>query len=383
MLWAHNLAELSDYQCVPSSEQETHDFWSKQRWFYAVLLDKVTYYSGHTLVLTQADTSDARHVLWSLYHDATTSATGICNLRAMHKAISSLRLDSSWKKGQMEFLLTFHRQVQTYNEFNPDPATQFNDNLMKEFLRTAVHPAANLCKVSTHETEGMVSDGRPAYDYPRLFQCLEVSAQLHDDAHMPATTRTHAHVADSSMDPTTTIPDADPPDMEPLSRDVFAAATQRPCLDQPTFRKLSQQGKEAWFSLSDTDRTALASGTITVNTHMLDTLDDPSASATPDDATSTTPDPAPPDISRTAHKASASPPSPSTSLADAHPGDVRRLLSPQNAAKSSTKPARAAKTMVHSTSPSSGSRTVNMAKFDSAMQSYWDAQDPHPPSDFC
>ena len=43
----------------------------------------VTHCAGHTLVLTQAATSDACHVLWSLYHDATASAASPFHLQAM------------------------------------------------------------------------------------------------------------------------------------------------------------------------------------------------------------------------------------------------------------------------------------------------------------
>ena len=380
MQWI-GIQQLNWINHVPMTAAEAEEDQKMNEWMFSVLYENVQTTVGKAIVHAHRGTFDARAALFHLRQDAVMSASGKLQQRQLRQQIITARLDSTWKKSQMDFLIAFDRLIEDYNEKIDDPTHRILDQQKKDYLESAVHPAHNLREVATREIEAVVARHEPPYSYQQYYICLETAAQLYDSANSTARRRIH-HIDTQAVNEDPVDYDGDVDD-SPHSRNAFQAATRRstrPRLPDAKWSQLSSNGKSIWNQLSDTDKAAIvneAANARSINYHGHTGYQSMDTDATTEALTesSTTDDPESPSTTpdRAVHSAVSSlgetptpakSPKPPTAIADAHPGDPRRLLSPKNKA---TKAA---------------NRTANMVTFapthdqhDAAVAAYWDTQD--------
>ncbi len=378
LLRAHGVSELADPTYTPLSAMATRDFASKQAWFYAVLLEVVQTATGKAIVRAYKDTYDARRVLYELKADADVSVAGHLATRQLRQTIQTIRLDSTWKGTQLEFLLHFMDLCMIYDDKQEYDDLRFTEVQKKVYLETAVAPATNLELVTQRETENMIAQGLPPHTFLQYFRCLEAAAQLYDTKNAPASRRRQAFLAEQGFDD----PDAMVPSQDDVTFDVFQAQSQdrtpRPRLSPDLWNKLSKSAQQTWRNLNDTDKATFVDALhpslsnpvppgATRSAHVA-TITDTDAADTPDrpdsphvsfaiNHTTTSP---PAEV--TPPPATARAPTSAASIGDAHPGDPRRLLSVK--AKSS---------------PASSTRKVNAVSFlpkdpSSSLEHYWNSE---------
>jgi len=338
---AHGIAELADSSFVPSTHEEHIDFTNKQAWFYAVLLENVQALSGRSIVQSHRHTSDARSVLMELCRFSSASTEGTIRQRELRKSIINTKLDDRWKKSQMAFLLQFQSQILLYNERCTSKHSQFSDHFVKELLQSAVETAPNLAEVQTREIES-IAQGSPPYSFSQYFLVLETTAQIRDSRMAKSVSGRSAHHVEleppdgnDTIDTGDTFPSSDPSsDSDEQLLYAYQVNSQRPRVPDEAWSKLSNEGKKVWFKLNDEDRKVfLAPHPRSVNA-AIQSPGSTLSSATPTDgsrgghrvafaAKLTGTDKDNPDQKEA--KSASSP-----ALADAHAGDPRRLMSPQN-----------------------------------------------------
>ena len=361
-----------DIQYIPRTADEATDFRSQQNWFFSVLTKVVQTPTGKAILRDYLASGDARGVLQELRDDATVSTAGILFTRQLRQQILTISLDGTWKSTQMSFLLRFEKLVDEYNALCANRAARINDWQAKEYLETAVEPAPNLRDITTREVEHVVNQRGPPYTYRQYLLLLTTAAQLHDEHRPRVPRRAHQSIVEPVGDdpPDEDVP-ADPPD---VSRSAHVATKEtRPRLPNDTYRKLSSTGRSTWQSLSDTDKaTILALGSRSINTHSLSLAAEPDHPVDTDTESTTAEESSTTPSDREVHTSAVSHTGPGASstdgtkpVKDTHPGDPRRLLSPQN------KVTRQAKTVQFEASSAAPGHLWDEAAYQRQLQAYW------------
>jgi hypothetical protein len=386
---AHGLSDLYDLHYQPPTHDAALDFDTKQAWMYAVLLEVIQTPTGKALLRTHRDTYDARRILWELKADADTSVSGLIDQRAIKLQIATIRLDSTWSKSQMEFLLSFSELIEVFNDKQTSKGSRLTDLQKKEYLEAAVAPASNLHAITTREIEACVTRNEPLYSYQTFYTCLQAAAQLFDKPspsprHL---SRRRSFFTDTGPSTDDSPPLPDIPEDPPWGINAAIQKDGRILLDSATWGKLSATGRKAWISLSDSDRTTIA-GPITraANQHVFSAGSTDDTQEPDPDALVAPPDPdVPPSVEANAaetsrqrpsslrfsskpHPGSASTPG-TKPIADVHPGDPRRLLSPRNSAPTS----RSANTVSLHSPPTAAAYTGMIAEYWKEQEQFFDA----------
>jgi hypothetical protein len=234
---------------------------------------------------------------------------------------------------------------------NQDPEFALTQAQLKEYLETAVYPAKNLRDVQLREMEAIVSQGQLPFSYDQYFLCLTAAAQLHDGSMSRRLPPRSARINQVALD---LEPDLDTDQHQDSDADLLVnqVKSDRPRLPASTWDKLSKAARSSWNTFSDTDKAT-----------MIDTLAQPNqrsinAIHQSDHHTGTDHDSPTFDDSSGAADLSVSAanfrsqPSKTVTIADAHPGDVRRLLSTRNTTKGTTTTVKQLQTSSATTNPS-------------------------------
>ena len=314
-------------------------------------------------------TGNAQQTLIDLVTYHRESALGQAYLGELRQSIHTLRLDSTWTKSQVSFLVKFHQLVYHYN-CNRPPNGQLAPHQLKDILRAAVYPAENLRAVQTREVEATIGPNpRPPFTYTEYFFALETAATLYDN-HPRRKSHRQGHVVNTASAAPDTLSDAPGDDTTDSFREVHATdSTPTPRVPSDIWTKLSQDDRKAWSQIKPEGRRLLLPALRSANVIMSDVASSESAvddAPSPDD-TAADDETATASESREAHTSSQKP------VADAHPGDPARVLSSRNSTgKASTKRSGHV-TMV----------TPSGSSIDDAVATYWStSSDSHALPDF-
>ena len=368
-LSAQGLDEVDDPSFQPRTEMEYHNFISKNKWVYAVLLKNVQTHKGRYIVLQYGPTKDAAQVLLVLDRHHHTSAAARLRRGGLIQGIINTRLDGTWKRSQMDFIVSFRMALKRYNDLAVYPHDVLQDITAKTHFQNAVHSAPNLRDIAAREVQDMAVSNLPAMDLEQYLSVAEAAASLHDAHHGKPSLGVH-HTELQPVPESTELPSPDgAPDPPPLS--INAADTSRPRLPDPVFKQLSQAGKKAWTQLQDSDRTHFLNAMPrSVNVHDVASTSDFSPITEPDPSgatASTSPSTAgSTSVNSTHQDHSASKP---VTRDGKHPADPRRLLSQATPTKSATKPTTRQTNTVSFSGPSLTSTEVK-----AAIRDYWSAE---------
>ena len=75
--------------------------------------------------------------------------------------IMNFRLDNTWKKSQVQFIFTFDRMVQAYNDQQPNSSYHIDPESAKELLTNAVAAVPNLASIIIRQDESLLRNQPP------------------------------------------------------------------------------------------------------------------------------------------------------------------------------------------------------------------------------
>jgi hypothetical protein len=337
---SHQIDEIFDARYVPQDAYSHEDFWRKQAWFYACLVNIVQYTTGKTIVRHHKADYNAQKCMEELIEDAQTSTHAIVSSRKIMKTLTHTRLDSSWTKTTLEFVNNFERLIEEYNDKQRDPHQRISEPFMKMLLQAAVSNVAMLRGVSDREQDRVISGGY-YYTWAQYLQALKSSATTYDEGRVSRSGRS-AHVT-SWVDPMDE-PDSDPPDIPGADVEWSINEMRRRMpgsqMNKKTWESLSPEGQRIWDTLNDKDKVAVLSyakqraqrsqNTLTTNVHMAitngednDAVDDAIPTESANDSDDTRPDDY--EVNNVLTEA----------RGNTHPADPRRMMGSSTPAKPS------------------------------------------------
>ena len=300
-----------------------------QSYYYFVLSRIIQTTEGRHIVSKYRLSKDARNVIKELYGYAKVSTHATITSGNLLRKISTIRLDKSWKKSAVQFLIYITELVEYYNRMQPSPAMRLTEAMCMHYLENAVRPVRELNDVKKQAMQLALSGGEPV-SYQLYNQLLRSAATLYDDDVMiqrsaRADSRRSTNVHESLQngdDDTSSAPDED------VQQEIKVFMSRlRPRMNKETWQSLEQSEQELWDQLSDEAKSKILSyaknrqerSTRTANAHEFGNdesqedstpkEDQPSEEDTKTDAGNT----------REVNV--------SESLKQAHPGDTRRMLS--------------------------------------------------------
>ena len=370
-LSAQGLDEVDDPYFQPRTQLEEQNYISKNKWVYAVLLKNVQTQKGRYLVLLCGPDKNAAQVLLDLDRHHHTSAAARLRRGGLIQAIINTRLDGTWKRSQMDFILSFRMALKRYNDLAVFPHDILQEMTAKTHFQNAVHNAPNLRDIAAREVQDMAVSNSPSMDLEQYLSVAEAAASLHDAHHGKSTLA--AHHTDLQPVPTPDVLAPADNETEPSPLSINVADATRPRLPDPVFKQLSQAGKRAWTGLQDSDRTHFLNAMPrSVNVHDVASTSDFSPITEPDNsgATAST---SPSTTGSTSVNSSrqANPADKAVSRDGKHPADPRRLLSQPTPTKSATKPTTRQTNTVTFSGP-----TLTPYEAKMAMRDYWSTEPP-------
>ena len=120
--------------------QETDTYQRMSAWMYGVMWYKVKTINGQMIVKSHILDYDIRAIMQSLERDATQSTQGRLHMRASLQNIISMRLTSEWKRPYLDFVITMEKRIIDYNAQQSGPATQINEDMIRQYIEAAVAP---------------------------------------------------------------------------------------------------------------------------------------------------------------------------------------------------------------------------------------------------
>jgi hypothetical protein len=299
------------------------------RFQFMALQINVTTTEGKEIVRRHRHTCDARRVMYELRIHHTKSTTAVITRQRLRQYLTTARLDNSWRDTCVEFITQWCETAETYNDQAPSDGGKFSDEMLKDLLQAAVQSISPLREIKNQEHVRILT-GMPPLSFHDYKVLLLSSARTHDEMRL-ARSRS-AYVLD-------TEPSSDPYDMDALAGLIVNKMEQkeRPRLPDDKFKLLSGEQKREWASLSDDLRKILISGAPnkqrSVHFAAADTSDDKDSPSDTQDTAETDPEDAfnqaiSPDLDVNAAQSKRKPRP--KKLAEAHPADPRRALSPQN-----------------------------------------------------
>ena len=342
-LFAHQLSLLLDYDYVPdhTDTNAVRLFNGMNHWIYMVLIHCVCTIAGREIVAGQKRTYDGRRVLYLLQVHYAHSTTTLIATDKQLEWITSIVLDSTHNRKYVEFIIKFDKTMQEYNE-SVSPTNRLGHLLMKRMLQRAVAPIPAFRQIMNDEAQALVR-GQAALTYGEYYALLKAAAETQDAARgTRSKVGSHVHMVQDA--PASDVPTSDV-DYQPTALDheldflVNQTVTHppsvsvhqtnarptgpRPRLPEATFSALNPEDRRSWAGMSTDAKAkivALISNNSKTRVNVAETASPPSGTGdtSPTAASSTDTTPISVNAVDLATKQRA--------VADAHPGDVRRIL---------------------------------------------------------
>lgn len=181
-MYAQGLGELLDPNYVPNrmDPEEMRLFYEKQQSLYFVLAKKVKTTTGKRIVQREKNTRNAQVVLHNLIYEGMNSTKAILTGRHLFTKITTSRYDPSKSMTAVNYISTFERLVETYNDQQQDVDCQIHGMMLKNLLQNAFSQVPYLRDVASREQE-MAVRGFGMFDYESYKNLLESAATVYDE----------------------------------------------------------------------------------------------------------------------------------------------------------------------------------------------------------
>ena len=378
MARAHGIEDVFDPNYVPDplDHDENLEFYYKQTFFYAVLLQTIKPYELLQFVEQQAEYSDAQQVLIDMNRHIRQSTYAVITTADMMKEITTTVFDArTWDRPVLEWVIGFDKLMTEYNQLQRIQAMKFTEIMKRTYMQQALRNNKPLQEISDREQERMVT-GEPPFTYPQYLSLIKSKATRMDVAKKPKKTR------EAQMHNTTKYMEEDD-DSDDLEVNVMKSTDNVPGSRMPlsTWKSLSEETQSVWDQIDPAEKAKILSAsrddskkprrhanfaeqtaaeTIEANVHNQN--DDSDDTLEPNER---------PSIQANTAL--------STARKEAHPGDPRRLLgsdrpSKQDTEKGSTRSHDTKshlEAMIHTYTVSDDEQSDESEDF----RSYWDDQD--------
>jgi hypothetical protein len=292
----------------------------KQHFTYMMLAERVMGHTSKRIVRQNESTRDGQRTLIELADQAKKSTEAVLAGRRTMAQISNQRYDP--KTGSaLAFITKFEEVIEAHNMQQVEPEMILTGAMKKSFLQSSLANVMMLRAVTDRENDMIVRGGK-AFTYDEYLQAAKASAALYDQKssgqRMTSVNKTETSTAES------TIVDEITEYFVNMTKKRAPGAT----MNKETWQAISEDGKAIWDKLTNSDKQkilqyamkrAAAKEPVSVNQTMIQEVDQVFASTEEESPTGIpdTNEALEAEINQAISKA----------RSEAHPGDVRRVLS--------------------------------------------------------
>ncbi len=329
---AHGLEDIQNWRFLPNTPQEEMCFLRKNRWMYLALTFIVETPQGRAIVEQYRHNQDARSVLHALVQHHAHSTVGVVAAGDLMEFLTSDILDSSWNKPYAEHIIRWNAKAISYNDVSSD--AKLPDVMLKSMLQKAVRFVPSLRQIKNDDAQSLVRGFAPLLApllYGDYYTLLLSACQTQDEIRRGKGKRTVNATDFSKQD------DED----EAVAHMIYNVDRKdRPRLPDSLFRNFSSEDRQLWISFSDAAKQKVVDSLVKDkqpagrafakrpprrSVNLADVNEDTSSDADEEDDQDE-------DVAIAIHQADAKTTSAkdrSVAFKEAHPGDVRRALSPR------------------------------------------------------
>jgi hypothetical protein len=328
---AQGIGELLNPNYTPTTPAETAEFWEKQHSMYFVLSTKVLTPTGKRIVKREEYTANAQLVLYNLIAEGRTSTKAILTGRDLFNKIATSSYSPAGTVTAVEYLAEWERKVEMYNEQQLDPDAQLRGLMLKNMLQNAVSHVPFLRDVASREQESIIRGYHP-YSYEDYKALLESNATTYDESKVGKRSVNKLNVV---------LDDSDDEEEQEFAIHFTKGKVLGSTMNKETWNSLDKEEQALWDKLKDTtkrkilqyakDRATKKEKEAKVN---VVTLEDEEASSSSEEPDTPNKDQEKSDggeetlqVMKTAIIKSIL----EEAKAEAHPGDVRRMMGKKTA----------------------------------------------------
>ena len=358
VLHAHNMQVVMRDDFYPENDEQKHTLRQIKYWVYMVLLDVVKTFQGRAIVRRHKYDYDATLVLIDLHSFYSHSTAGLITSADILEWLTCKVLDSSWTKPINEFLCVWTEKAMQYNDM-VSSEQRLHPSALKAMLKRAVHPNPVLRRVS-NDDQMTIARGLPPLTLDQYYHLLSAAAITQDSTgrsrrstHMSQRrlSTNSMRVESGSHDDDSFDYDRDNDDDNDDSHSLSIHRTDtRPRLPDDLFSGLSSDDRKAWIGLSQEAKQQIinrfapsnsAPRSTPTSRQRVNTVDqtefnsDQQDSGSIDSSATTVVQANTSSSSQSTNSSSAT--AVNNVVSDAHPGDVRRVLSQKSASKQKQK----------------------------------------------
>jgi uncharacterized protein (UPF0128 family) len=322
IMLAQGMEEVLDptYTPDPNDLKAVKEWKRKQHFTYMMLAEQVMGHTSKQIVRQNEATRDGQRTIIELDHQAKRSTEAILAGRRTMAQISNQRYDP--KTGSaLEFITKFEEMIEAHNMQQTEPEMVLTGAMKKSFLQSSLANVMMLRAVTDREND-MIVRGGSAFTYDEYLQAAKASAALYDQK-SSGQRSVNVNKVDSSKEVDSFMHEA---------TEYFVNMTKKRApgatMNKETWQTISEDGKTIWDKLTSSDKQkilqyamkrAAAKETVSVNQTMIQELDQV-FSQTEEEAlapTLETDEVLEAEVNQAISKA----------RSEAHPGDIRRVLS--------------------------------------------------------
>ena len=290
----------------------------KQQFVYTMLTERVKIHTSKRILQRHDDYMDGRQALYDLAMQARQSTEAVLAGRRTREKIAQSRYDPR-SGSALVFITKFEELMESYNMQQHSVGMILSGPMMKSYLQTAVASVMMLRAVSDRENDRTIKGG-DEYTYDEYLEAIKNAATIYDEH---SSGRRTAHLTQVAEGPDITNEIAD------YIINVAKRRAPGASMNKETWQSISEEGKAVWDKLSNGDKQkilqyamkrAAAKEPVLVNQVTSQNPEDVNEEHPPEEPAEGDPEmsePADVEINKIISKA----------RQEAHPGDVRRVLS--------------------------------------------------------
>ena len=235
---------------------EFPSFVEKCKYMFTVLYNNVKTVEGISIVRRNLDRQDGRRVLYELDQEYATSTTADVRASDLLGEITTISLDRSWTKTVLEFIVYLEDLMINYNELMRNPSQKLSPDMMRSFFERAVHKVRALHDVKQREREQMIRYGDAARLRFEDYMYLLKEAAKAVDRERSVRSRRQANVMEITDG-------SDDEHMEEFNQFQAWKAQQSPAarIENDVWASMDNNSKKSWTSISAKDRAAILEST--------------------------------------------------------------------------------------------------------------------------
>lgn len=259
LLAGHGMEEVITFDYEPTTAFDERNFNAKNKYFYAILHEKVKVAVGKDIVRRLEDDKDGREAMRQIREEFLDSTAAEVQSEDIMQWIVTTQLDNSWTKTIGQFLILFNDKMDEYNELvQHQPGRILTEDQKKVHLQRAIETNRTLNAIRSRERDRIAMDPHATkLTYSQYLSLLKSEARLLDKKSYKKKMRSanfHAIDEESSG----SDEDGKGENEERLAYPMFRSKPGSK-MNKETWKSLSNDGQATWDKLSDADKASILS----------------------------------------------------------------------------------------------------------------------------